>query len=236
VSGAIFAFTGFGKIIEALHPFEQTEVRYHASAINAEAGAHAVPQDPEEVEIAFLAGKNAWAQFPYLQARFGERGQRFTGSDSCWLLTLYRLDIEAIRKNILWLRGVLSVRGLPSIILELHMGEILRRLCEKWPTRRGDLTAFESIIRELNALRTKHIDQRRASEMIAKYDERLRAAVGLKFSDATKLLISARADELSGIANAFRVTESWFIDPSRFTNSWITVINELAGELRGIEG
>ncbi len=234
INGANFAFEGMGKIISSLHPLVTDELRWHASAINPEAGAHAVPQDPEEIQIAFSAGKVAWDRFPYLESRYGDRGKRFTGSDSCWILTLYHLEPALIRKNILWLRGVLSARGLPSVILEFHMGEILRGLCLRWPNRKNEFNAFESVIEELNALRTSQVTQQTWDELSQKYEQSLLQSPGCTLSGAPQLLIAAWADELSGLKGAFSSVESWFIEPMRFSESWILGVKALVNELRGM--
>ena len=68
----------------------QLSDKYHIAAINFEAGDHAMPQNPLEIDLALRAAKVAWERYPYLEHRYGERGRRFTDSDSCWLVTLTR--------------------------------------------------------------------------------------------------------------------------------------------------
>ncbi len=69
---------------------------HHIAEINVEAGNHAMPQDLREIELALRAGKVAWDKYPYLEHRYGERGRRFTDSDSCWLVTLARAPKETV--------------------------------------------------------------------------------------------------------------------------------------------
>ena len=86
-----------------------------------------MPQNPLEIDLALRAAKVAWEKYPYLEYRYGERGRRFTDSDSCWLVTLTRaLRQVAVTKALEWLRTVLASRGIPTVILEFHLDAILR--------------------------------------------------------------------------------------------------------------
>ena len=73
--------------------------KYHVAAINFEAGDHAMPQNPLEIDLALRAAKVAWEKYPYLAHRYGERGRRFTDSDSCWLVTLTRAPSRPLKKD-----------------------------------------------------------------------------------------------------------------------------------------
>jgi len=87
-----------------------------------------MPQNPLEIDLALRAAKVAWEKYPYLEYRYGERGRRFTDSDSCWLVTLTRAPRQvAVTKALEWLRTVLASRGIPTVILEFHLDAILRR-------------------------------------------------------------------------------------------------------------
>ena len=37
------------------------------------------------------------SEFPYYQERYGERGKRFSDSDTCWLVTLTNLNQESLQ-------------------------------------------------------------------------------------------------------------------------------------------
>jgi len=77
-----------------------------------------MPQSPLEIDLALRAAKTAWEKYPYLEHRYGERGRRFTNSDSCWLFTLTRARREvAVTRALEWLRTVLASRGIPTVIL-----------------------------------------------------------------------------------------------------------------------
>ncbi len=64
--------------------------------LNPAAGGVPVPEDVREVKAALRAGAVSCRVFPYLDWRFGERGEKFTRSDSAWLVWLTRLDQERV--------------------------------------------------------------------------------------------------------------------------------------------
>ncbi|MBV5336535.1 MAG: hypothetical protein J0653_00540, partial [Deltaproteobacteria bacterium] len=55
---------------------------------NADAGNHPVPDDPREILAALRAGERCYAQHPYFERRYGDRGKAFTRSDGGYLVTL----------------------------------------------------------------------------------------------------------------------------------------------------
>ena len=85
-----------------------------------------MPQNPLDIDLALRAAKAAWEKYSYLEHRYGERGRRFTNSDSCWLFTLARAPREiVVTKALEWLRTVLASRGIPTVILEFHLMAVL---------------------------------------------------------------------------------------------------------------
>src|SRR6516162_11924606 len=113
--------------------------KYHIAAINFEAGDHAMPQNPLEIDLALRAAKLAWEKYPYLEHRYGERGRRFTNSDGCWLFTLTRAPSGVSVTGVLeWLRTVLASRGIPTVILEFHLQAIQQAISEE-TTEQPDL-------------------------------------------------------------------------------------------------
>lgn len=205
VQGAVLVFEGIFEIISALWPFEPEDSKPHIAAINPEAGNHAIPDSVENIALALFAGQRAWTKFPYLEARFGERGRRFTSSDSCWLVAQYfNPNEEACLRNLRWLRRTLAVRGLPSIILEEHLISIHSEIQKKHGV--SSPHRFEKFLRELGEIREKHLP--------------LNLQQGLGFAGeeesdslgAMKLVTSAWLDEESGIPGALAVTFEWFTD------------------------
>src|ERR1700755_2420664 len=97
---------------------------------NPEAGDHAVSTDPLEKAAAEAAVRASWREFPYYARRYGERGWRFSLSDTGWIETLCHLNISEARAQAAWLGRLLATRGMPTYMLERHLvllhGELLR--------------------------------------------------------------------------------------------------------------
>lgn len=217
-------FEGIAAMVQALHPFNKADLTHHVAAINFEAGTHAMPQDPARIELALNAAARAWRSQPYLQARFGSRGRRFTSSDSCWLVTLADAPALTATKSLVWLRTVLSTRGLPTVILESHLREIARDLGNAQ-------TSYDSFFGLLTDERMALLGATKALELEQKYEQAFGDCPEFKIAGAAALLISAWCDEKSGIVGALAATSGWFRDPARFSGQWIATVDSLLGEL-----
>lgn len=231
VRAARESFEALDKILQALDPNLNEENGLHIRAINAEAGNHALPSNPLEIEIALRAGIYAWERFPYLRARYHERGERFTTSDSCWLITLIPQSYTAIDKSISWLRTVLASRGLPTIILETHLHEILLEYEKRFPSKATLINNLRQVANDLKNKREEYFDLDAVRALKAKYAERLHALDKHNLGDVIELLISAKADEMSGIKSAFSSVATWLTDGVRFAPTWINLVSELIAEI-----
>lgn len=213
------------RIAAALLPFDEASLVHHIAAINVEAGDHAMPQDPLEIALALRAGHAAWLAYPYLEARFGERGKRFTRSDSCWLVALASMPATAATKSLHWLRTVLAPRGIPTVILESHLHAIAA-------ARTGELgrgsAAYQPFLDGLAAERTARPGWAAA---IAPAEAALAACPGQRVPSAARLVASSWLDERCGIAGALAATRGWLVDPARFSGAWIAAIDALVARL-----
>ena len=218
-------------ICAALYPYGDKDLKHHVAAINFEAGNHAMPQNPLEIVLALRAGRAAWEEYPYLEYRFGERGKRFTSSDSCWLVALTRMSVESATKNLEWLRTVLASRGIPTVILEAHLAAISQALAVEFPEQSQLRARFDRFLVGRNAERRALIDTESLSELIDQFDQRFRACDGLTVESTAHLITSAWIDERSGITGALASVRGWFFDPDRFSNAWIANVNELVTKL-----
>lgn len=90
-------------------------------SINASAGIHSMPADLRALEAAFDAGESSWHLNPYYAARYGDRGLRFTQSDSAWLVVAAQLPPEGTHQQLAWLSGLLVNRGMPSCLFDEHL-------------------------------------------------------------------------------------------------------------------
>jgi hypothetical protein len=202
--------------------------KHHIATINFEAGNHAMPQNPAEISLALRAAKVAWEKYPYLEHRYGERGRRFTDSDSCWLVTLARAPREVtVTKSLEWLRTVLASRGIPTVVLEFH----LRAISEEMTEQPDMQIQFGHFLLDREAERRKLFGAESRSRLIDVFDQRFRACTGLKIESAAELITSAWVDEHCGISGSISALRDWFTDVERFSKEWITNVNELLGEL-----
>lgn len=148
-------FVALEKVLSALFPYSEEQLKYHICSVNPEAGSHAIPQDPLEIEVALQAGVRSFDRFPYLKERYGERGERFTASDSCWLVTLIPDETAAIQESIAWLQTLLEKRGVPLLILESHLEEIIRSFESMIPERKESLKNFSTVALAMKGQRFK---------------------------------------------------------------------------------
>jgi len=222
------------KICTVLCPYSARDLMHHVAEINFEAGNHIMPQNPVEIELALRAGKKAWDKHPYLDYRFGERGKRFTSSDSCWLVALTHMPVETATANLKWLRKVLAVRGLPTVILEGHLRDISQALKLDCMGRIGEQDRFEEFLSSLDAERNTVANGQAYSTLVARFEQRFWFSSGFKVNSASQLIASAWVDERVGISGALAATQVWFVDPGRFSLDWIANVNELVASLEGI--
>ena len=190
------------KVTTALFPYTDDQIKFHICTVNPEAGNHVMPQDPKEIEVALRASSRVFQRFPYLKERYGERGERFIVSYSCWLVALIPLELKAIQESISWLRTILAKRGLPSLILESLMEDIIQFYLELIPEKKESLDCFLKVSSALKFERYRAVGKE-------SFDQGEEAA----------LLASAWADEMAGIHGAFKAVESWFANGTRSTSN-----------------
>ncbi|MDI1262673.1 MAG: biliverdin-producing heme oxygenase [bacterium] len=224
-------FEGLRTICAELHPIAEDALKHHVTAINFEAGDHAMPQNPYEIELALRAGRTAWKSYPYLEKRFGDRGKRFTSSDSCWLVALTRMPTHTATRSLEWLRTVLASRGIPTIVLEGHLRAISRALSEEFPEHPDMSSRFGPFLAALDAERCVLDGGANISNLIKQYERRFLDCDGFTVASAAPLLVSAWIDERSGIAGAFAATRDWFADAARFSSHWINSVRAFEIEL-----
>ncbi len=224
---AVRCFEALDQICASLYPYQAENLHHHIASINFEAGDHVMPQDPVEIDVALRAGKAAWEAYPYLNRRFGERGERFTTSDSCWLVALTRMPVETATKNLRWLRPILAIRGIPTIIMETHLRAITAGLAEVFPGQTDLPARFEPFLASIDAERRAVADPDRISRLIEEFDRRFRSSPGQKIASTAELITSAWFDERCCRAGCLPAMRNWLSDPSRFSRPWITTVNDL---------
>jgi hypothetical protein len=192
-----------------------------ASSINRDAGSYPITDDPVELEAAARASERSFAEFPYYEARFGERGRRFGNSDGAWLALLAHHEQAEIDRQVLWLGRVLAARGMPQLLLERYLEILHDELATQLPVRRE---RYDKLLRAAAMLREERQELLGDDELAALARE-FDAAVGPEWSARLprmgEILVSAVVDERLGIPEAVTSLEGWMTEAERFPPSWI---------------
>lgn len=192
-----------------------------ARELNPEAGTHPIAADPREVRAAIAADERSRREFPYYQARYGDRGARFGASDGAWIATLAEFGQDGVNRQVLWLGEVLSSRGMPRWLLERHLEVLHRELAEALPEREE---GYAKLLGAAGMLRTQRQAQIGEEDFRALARE-FQADVGPEWSRRLprmgEILVAAVADEKLGIGRAVPSVQEWAMDPMRFPGSWI---------------
>lgn len=231
VAAASELYDGVVRIFQALDPLRPKDKAYMATSFNPEAGNHPVPNDPREIEAALAAGRISWQEIPYLETRYGERGKRFTTSDSAWLTTLSRAPEAIAVRQILWLGRVLAARGMPRLILEMHLLTLSAELTRCVPENKASYLRLAIAANVLRKARLKRIDADKFAQIAAHFDA-VAATTDSAGLRAGPLLVAAVCDETDGVQGAIESLESWLISPSRFCSTWISAVQETIAKAR----
>lgn len=215
------------ELVRALFPPTHVSTDSVASALNPEAGTHPVASDPREIEAALRAGARSWNEFPYFEARYGERGRRFTSSDSAWLVTLSELAQVQVNQQVLWLGGVLASRGMPRLTLEIHLHHLYDELCMAAPERADRYATLEAASRELQRRRLRRIDEATFEVVAASFQ-----SSDMPLAGVGRLIVSAVTDECDGLENAVRSLTEWLTDPTRFSKAWLDAVGQTVARAR----
>ena len=200
--------------------------------INPLAGNHPVSSDPREVAASAAAGERSWREFPYYEARFGERGRRFGHSDSAWLSLAARHGTEHLTREVLWLAEVLSARGMPQWMLERHLEFLHEALVRAVPERRESYDKLLAAAGMLRERRHWKLGEDDARALAAAFDARVGPEWSARLPHMGALLAAAVADERNGVARAVASIEEWATDASRFPAEWIAAVHATIAQAR----
>ena len=199
-------------------------VRGQARDLNPEAGSHEVTMDARELEAVNRATDRSWNEFPYWDARFGERGRRFSLSDGAWIVTLCLGTAAHAIEQVRWLGALLSSRGMPQILLERH----LVILHEELGSRRYAHLLKGS--RELARQRRSKIRQSAFDQLSKRFEEA--TADVAPFPGMGVLLVSAVCDEALGIEHAVTNIVNWAEEGERYRERWIGAVRSTIEKAR----
>ena len=197
-----------------------------AAALNPEAGSHDVTVDPRELEAVFRAGEHSWQRFPYYERRYGERGRRFTTSDSAWIATLATASAVDARRQLRWLGALLATRGMPRWLLEVHLEALHSELVSAVPEQRAAYDRLLRVAAMFREERLRHLDETTTAELAAAFDRRVGPSPVNGLAEAGALLVAAVADERAGMIGAVAGLLDWLADPARFSDDWIAATDE----------
>jgi heme oxygenase len=224
------AFTQFARILEALVPLDATPLHALVSVLNSEAGRHPVADDLLAIAAAFRAGERTWQENPYYAIRYGERGIRFTRSDSAWLAALAGSEVDHVVAQVAWLAGVLAARGMPSLLLEQHLRTLHGELEAIVPPHRHQ--PLLEAARTLHASRARYLADADVEALEASFEERVDAADRLRLPRMGRLLAAAVADQAAGRAHAVSSLVDWLSEPARFAPTWVSAVQETLAQAR----
>ena len=198
---------------------------------NPEAGDHAVSTDPLEQAAAEAAVRASWREFPYYAKRYGERGWRFSLSDTGWIETLLHLNISEARAQVAWLGRLLATRGMPTYMLERHLLLLHRELLRVARDREARYAPLLECAASLHDTWQAQIPQARFDELSHQFEARVRGRMA-HVANMGVIVVAAAADERAGITGAIASLDSWVCDPSRFDAEWIAAVRETLAAAR----
>ncbi len=233
VSTANDLFVRLERVLAALHPLITERASDLVKVLNLEAGFHEITGDLAEIEVALRVGEASWQAFPYYEARYGERGRRFTRSDSAWLITLCRLEAAQVARHVLWLAKVLAARGMPRIMLEEHLLRLYKELCAEFPTRAErylPLFAAHTLLREA---RISCLPDAGLHQVARDFESKLLEHTPL--SRVGELLAAAVADEADQLEQAVPSLSDWLTD-GRYDASFARAVRAALSHARLLVG
>lgn len=223
---------GIADMLETLYPLPSNRLRELTHILNAEAGNHAIPDDLREVQAALRAGETSLRAFPYYVERYGERGRRFTHSDSVWLVTLSDVSQPLVHQQTGWLGRVLASRGMPRWLLALHLDTLHDELVAALPERRDDYIKLHHAAERLHTQRRALLNDDALLALERRFDAQVDPEWQQRLPRTGALLGAAVADEYDGIKRAVTSLEAWFTDADMFPPIWIAAVQTTLAEAR----
>lgn len=193
--------------------------------MNPEAGIHVVATDSLELKAGAEAAVETWNAFPYYERRYADRGRLFCNSDTAWLITRCDAGRQVAVRDVRWLGEVLSSRGMPQYLLEVHLGNLYRALVrvDVWPRKRFE--PLRQAMKTLTRVRTAHMTEETFNQLASSFDSKMsKEACRVERFGVT--VVAAVADSRAGIGNAVPSLRSWACDPALFSRRWVRAVDE----------
>jgi heme oxygenase len=229
LQGTAEIYDALERFHEALYPLSDGDKGFTATALNPEAGDHPVPQNPAILQAAIRAGRRCRDEFSYFEKRYGERGRRFTDSDAAWLAALADQPVSVVADQVQWLGRVLSVRGMPVLLMERQ----LELLLEEFETLEEciPVEGFQAVVADMRQLRYSMITQARFDETVRMVKALISSPCALDFPDLPLMLAAAHLDTLAGLPECMASLVSWLRETSLLTDAEIEAVRKSLAEL-----
>src|SRR3954453_19243534 len=157
------------QLADSLRAITARGVLHPVAVLNPAAGRHAIPDDVREIQAALRAGEWSWRRFPYYAWRYGEKGAAFTRSDSAWIVTLANSPQAVVDKQVRWLGTLLSSRGMPQWLLQVHLEGLYEELTTTLPDKRLLYERLPHAATMLHELRRQHLSDELFESLAAEF-------------------------------------------------------------------
>ncbi len=234
IEAAQEAFAGLDVLYKALYPLDKTKKTFHVVRINPEAGNHPIPDDEREIRAALKASTRSWTEFPYYEHRYGERGKRFSDSDTCWLVTLTRLDQKSMQRQIEWIGRLLATRGMPQIMLEYTLNYLHEELTIAIPDNKSTYEKLLISAEILRQARTQLISEKEFESLSSEFDQFAGAEFAKQLKNTGRLLVASVLDEKNGIKGAVSALQEWLLEDARFPAKWISGVQKIISKTKAV--
>jgi heme oxygenase len=228
LSGALEVFNDIISIYENLYPIDEKHLGNHITALNPEAGNFPIPTNPLEIQAAITAGKKCWNEFSFYEKRYGERGKRFTTSDSVWLVTLSELSIVLANSQVKWLANYLANRGMPVITMELQLKCLFEELVKLIPDKEMKYKILLLVSEQLKNERIEKIPLAIFEKSNSIFEE---FCLKLNVKDEPmkntgQLIASSIADNKNEMQTSLQNFKTWMTNPELFSSNWIQAVEK----------
>jgi hypothetical protein len=184
-----------------------------------------VTGDPRELAAAERAGERSWSAWTYYGRRYGDRGRRFTRSDSAWIATLPGWPASVVEGQIRWLGALLAARGMPRLLLEDHLRILHEELVAAVPERAPEYAALLRAADSLRSEREASMPEGALRALETGFRDLLEGAAGDDMR-AGALIAAAVADERAGVPRAVDSLMAWLAEPTRFPAPWLAAVEQ----------
>jgi hypothetical protein len=197
---------------------------------NPDVGNHPLPDNPDEVMASIRAAERCMAIFPYLGIRFGRRGDAFARTDSGYLTTLVRFPQDYVVEQVQWLARVLSNRGMPRWLMEVHLEVLAEELGRAIPSGSADYGKLLAAASVLGKERRSIIPQASFDKLAAEFATQ----DGDFIPNLGGLIVSAVCDESCGIDAAVASVTQWIETCDKPSRNGLGAVTDLIRQARQI--